>query len=152
MSLLYTNIGAKQVDPTPKNMATNTELTPGTKIVPVVYTTVVGETTADTINLLYVPKGTRVFATRSKLRTSAAVAASAFAVHVGFLQDDAVTDVDRFGTAININGGAGEFALDEPVAYTFLTAGWITMTPSTVTGAVTAAVTIEAELAINYPN
>lgn len=152
MATLYTDIAAKQVDPTPKNMATNAEQSPATKILNPVYTTAGTETTSDTVYLIKVPKGTKVFAARGKLRTSAAVAATAFTVDVGYYIDASTNDPNLFATALDINTGAGEFALDEVVAYEFTDEGWITLTPNTVTGAVTASVTITAELVVNFPN
>lgn len=152
MATLYSDIAALQVDPTPKNMVSSMQVTPRTKILNPTYTTDGTETTSDTVYLVKVPKGTKVYSTRSKMRTSAAVAATAFAVNVGYYEDASTLDADKFGTAININGGANEFDYDEKVTYTFTSEGWITMTPSTVTGAVTAAVTIEHEIVVSYPN
>lgn len=151
MTARYSDFATKQNDPTPKQMLSRDEQTPSCGILTPTYTTVVGITTADTIYMQKVRKGTTLFATMSKLRTSAAIAASAFAVNVGWEYVDGTEDVDAFGSAININGGANEFALDEKVNFTFAQDGWITITPSTVTGAVTAGETIEGEFMCNLP-
>jgi len=147
----YSDLGTKQNDPTPKQMLSRDELTPSCGVLNPTYTTVGTETTSTIVGMIKVRKGTKVFAGRGLLRTSAAVAATAFVVNVGYELADGTADADYFGTLININGGAGEFALDEAVNYEFTQDGWITIQPSTVTGAVTASVTIEGEFMANLP-
>jgi hypothetical protein len=146
----YSDLGTKQNNPTPKQMLNRNEETPISGILTPIYTTDGSETTSYIVGMIEVRKGTKVFSTRSKLRSSAQVAASAFAVNVGYEYADGTADADYFATALDINS-AGEASLDEPVVLEFAQDGWITFQPSTVTGAVTADVTITGEFFANFP-
>ena len=149
MADLFSDIGAKQTDPTPKNRADAKEVTPGTKLLNPTYVFTAAEVTADRMHLVRVPKGTKVFSTRGKVRSNGV--ATAITLDVGYVQDDGVLDINAFATLLDV-AAAGTDAFDEELTYEFLDAGWII---GTITGTLTtpvAAKTLEFELVVNYPN
>lgn len=150
MAELYSNIGAKQNDPTPKNMASNVELTPNTKLLNPVYTLTGDELTGDRIWLQKVPAGTTVFTGRSKVRGDAV--ATAITINVGYYDEGGDTvDADGFATLLDV-AAAGEDAFDVLTQYTFVTEGWIT---ATIAGTLTTPVAgkkLQFEIVANLPN
>lgn len=150
MATLYSDIAAKQVDPTPKNMASSMEFSPRTKVLNPIYTLSGSEVTADTLYLIKVPKGTTVFSTRSKVRSVGTVA-TAMTIDVGYYESASSLDADEFATALDV-AAAGEDAFDVAAQYTFQAEGWIT---ATITGTLTspnAATSLQFEIVVNYPN
>jgi hypothetical protein len=149
MASLYSDIGTKQNNPTPKNTASNAEITPATKLLNPTYTFTAAELSGDQMFLVYVPKGTKVFSTRGKVRSDAV--ATAITLDVGYVLDDGTTDINAFATLLDV-AAAGTDAFDEELTYEFTDAGWII---GTITGTLTtpvAAKTLEFEIAVNYPN
>ena len=149
MADLYTDVGAKQNSPTPKNTASNKELSPGTKILNPIYTFTADELSGDTLYLIKVPKGTKVFSTRGKVRSDAV--ATTITLDVGYFESASVLDINAFATLLDV-AAAGTDAFDEELTYEFTAEGWIT---ATITGTLTtpvAAKTLEFEIVVNYPN
>lgn len=149
MAIQYSDIGAKQVSPTPKNMASNAEITPGTKILNPIYTMDANEVEDDQMFLIHVPKGTKVFSTRGKVRSNGV--ATTLTLDVGYELDDGTTDINAFATLLNA-AGAGTDAFDEELTYEFTQAGWLI---GTITGTFSTPVvskTLEFEFVVNYPN
>lgn len=147
MATHYSDIAAKQVDPTPTNMASCKEATPTTRILNPTYTIKGTELTGETIYLVKVQKGTTVFSTRSKVRSVGTVA-TAMTIDVGYYESASELDVDEFATALNV-AAAGEDAFDIGVQYTFTAEGWIT---ATIVGTLTspnAATKLEFEIVCN---
>ena len=111
MATLHTNISANQAAPKPKNMIDGKDLTPNFTIIPVTYTTASTDANGDTINLIKLPKGTKVYPGSSYVYSPASTAGTSYTVTVG-----ANADVDALSTAIDIDdAGKVAFALTSVV-------------------------------------
>lgn len=144
MATLTTNISAKQADPKPKNMVDGKDLTPNFTIIPVTYTTASTDANADTINLIKLPKGTKILSGSSYVYSGASTAGTSYTVTVG-----ANADVDALSTAIDIDGaGKVAFALTGVVELT--SESYVTATAA-ISGAVPDDVDVVFYLAVALP-
>ena len=144
MATLYSDIGAKQNNPKPKNMVNGKDLTPNSTTIPVKYTSKATDANADTINLIKLPKGTKLLPGSSYVNSPTSVAGTSYTVTVG-----ANGDVDALSTAIDIDGaGKVAFALASIVELT--AESWITATAA-ISGSVTADVEVVFFLDVALP-
>lgn len=136
----FSNIGTKQNSGRPKDILSNNEQGGLFSYLTPTFTTTAATVTTGTAKLIKIPAGTKIDAANSFVVPSAALAATSCTVNIGMNGTAA-----NLASALNINT-TSKVAFDETDIVTATSETWVIVT-FTISGAVTAGVTLDFRLA-----